>query len=62
MERKKEKNLCLFQIPITFFTKVERKILECIQKHKRPKQGGWRDGSGVKSTDCSPRGPEFNSQ
>lgn len=34
----KRKNLCLFQIPITFFTEVERKILECIQKHKRPKQ------------------------
>ena len=23
---------------------------------------GWRDGSEVKSTDCSSRGPEFNSQ
>ena len=23
---------------------------------------GWRDGSMVKSTDCSSRGPEFNSQ
>ena len=23
---------------------------------------GWRDGSMVKSTDCSTRGPEFNSQ
>jgi hypothetical protein len=23
---------------------------------------GWRDGSAVKSTDYSPRGPEFNSQ
>jgi len=23
---------------------------------------GWRDGSVVKSTDCSPRGPEFKSQ
>jgi hypothetical protein len=22
----------------------------------------WRDGSVVKSTDCSPRGPEFSSQ
>jgi hypothetical protein len=22
---------------------------------------GWRDGSEVKSTDCSSRGPEFNS-
>jgi len=25
-------------------------------------EGGWRDGSAVKSTDCSSRGPEFNSQ
>jgi hypothetical protein len=24
--------------------------------------GGWRDGSDVKSTDCSSIGPEFNSQ
>jgi hypothetical protein len=24
--------------------------------------GGWRDGSAVKNTDCSSRGPEFNSQ
>jgi hypothetical protein len=24
--------------------------------------GGWGDGSAVKSTDCSSRGPEFNSQ
>jgi hypothetical protein len=23
---------------------------------------GWRDGSAVKSTNCSSRGPEFNSQ
>jgi hypothetical protein len=23
---------------------------------------GWRDGSAVKSTDCSYEGPEFNSQ
>ena len=23
---------------------------------------GWRDGSVIKSTDCSSRGPEFNSQ
>jgi hypothetical protein len=23
---------------------------------------GWRDGSEVKITDCSSRGPEFNSQ
>jgi hypothetical protein len=26
------------------------------------KMGGWRDGSVVKSTGCSSRGPRFNSQ
>jgi hypothetical protein len=31
---------------------------------KGRQRGGWRerDGSAVKSTDCSSRGPEFNSQ
>jgi hypothetical protein len=24
--------------------------------------GGWRDGSAVKSADCSSKGPEFKSQ
>jgi hypothetical protein len=24
--------------------------------------GGWREGSAIKSTGCSSRGPEFNSQ
>lgn len=26
------------------------------------REGGWRDGSAVKSIDCSSRSPEFNSQ
>jgi hypothetical protein len=26
------------------------------------KRWGWRDGSAVKSTDCSFKGPEFKSQ
>jgi hypothetical protein len=26
------------------------------------KRGPWRDGSAVKSTDCSSEGPEFKSQ
>ena len=30
--------------------------------HRKGSLGGWRDGSVVKSTDCSFRGPEFNSQ
>jgi hypothetical protein len=30
----------------------------CFKKQQR----GWRDGSAVKSTDCSSKGPEFKSQ
>jgi hypothetical protein len=29
---------------------------------KQKNDRGWRDGLVVKSTDCSSRGPEFNSQ
>jgi hypothetical protein len=29
---------------------------------RKTKTGGWRDGSVVKSTDCSSKGPEFKSQ
>ena len=29
---------------------------------KRQRQGGWWDGSVIKSTDCSSKGLEFNSQ
>jgi hypothetical protein len=29
---------------------------------KKKKEEGWRDGSVGKSTDCSSRAPEFNSQ
>jgi hypothetical protein len=32
-----------------------------ISSHKTVKWG-WRGGSAVKTTDCSSRGPEFNSQ
>jgi hypothetical protein len=31
-------------------------------KNKKQKTRGWRDGSVVKSTDCSSEGPEFKSQ
>jgi hypothetical protein len=31
-------------------------------KKKKKKPRGWRDGSAVKSTDCSSKGPEFSSQ
>jgi hypothetical protein len=30
--------------------------------HERKHKVAWRDGSKVKSTDCSFRGPEYNSQ
>jgi hypothetical protein len=30
-------------------------------KQLRELTGSWRDGSEVESTDCSSRGPEFNS-
>jgi hypothetical protein len=32
------------------------------KKSKETLIKGWRDGSVVKSTDCSSRGPEFNPQ
>jgi hypothetical protein len=35
-------------------------ILLLLKKKKNIQ--GWRDGSVVKSADCSSRGPEFNSQ
>jgi hypothetical protein len=31
-------------------------------KHEIKDLKGWRDGSAVRSTDCSSRGPEFKSQ
>jgi hypothetical protein len=33
-----------------------------INRIKKRRGGGWRDGSVVTSTDCSCRGPKFNSQ
>jgi len=37
-------------------------MLLTIVVYKNGISGGWRDGSVVKSTDCSSRGPEFKSQ
>jgi hypothetical protein len=34
----------------------------CVRSQLRDYLEGWRDGSGVKSTDCSSEGPEFKSQ
>jgi hypothetical protein len=33
-----------------------------LKKKKENRTMSWRDGSAVKSTDCSSRGPEFNPQ
>ena len=49
----------LTQSVIRICTTMEQKRLEI--KNARG-VGGWRDGSVVKSTDCSSSGPEFNSQ
>jgi hypothetical protein len=32
------------------------------KKERKKERGGWRDGSVVKSADCSSEGPEFKSQ
>jgi hypothetical protein len=37
----------------------DRRLISKIYKEFKK---GWRDGSVVKSTDCSSEGPEFNSQ
>jgi len=39
-----------------------RDLKTCLHSNIIPPTRGWRDGSVVKSTDCSSRGPEFNSQ
>jgi hypothetical protein len=43
-------------------THLPHSLLEELYKNVRTLMKGWRDGSAVKSTDCSSRGPEFNSQ
>ena len=41
-----------------YILRVQRVVILVV----KTKTWGWRDGSEVKSTDCSSRGPEFNSQ
>ncbi|XP_063127090.1 endoplasmic reticulum resident protein 29 isoform X1 [Rattus norvegicus] len=36
--------------------------LDCVTHSKESMSLGWRDGSAIKRTDCSSRGPEFKSQ
>jgi hypothetical protein len=41
----------------------QNKTKKTKKKRKKERQiWGWRDGSVVKSTDCSSKGPEFKSQ
>ena len=68
-----ERNICLFYVEhlnfgIYYFYLVKKVIGNFQLKSyvtvyfKKIIYEGWRDGSVVKSTDCCPRGPEFNSQ
>jgi hypothetical protein len=41
-----------------FYQKKKKKK----KKRKKKRTLGWRDGSAVKSTDCSSEGPKFKSQ
>ena len=40
----------------------DEKIQSIIEHCERKQAEGWRDGTAVKSTDCSYKDPEFNSQ
>ena len=55
------------QRQISEFSRVSSRTVGATQRNpvskKQNKQTrGWRDGSIVKSTDCSSKGPEFSSQ
>jgi hypothetical protein len=41
---------------------IQRNPVSKNKTKKKIKHLDWRDGSVVKSTDCSSKGPEFNSQ
>jgi hypothetical protein len=47
---------------MSFGERQEKKTLIKKNKTNKQKPWGWRDGSAVKSTGCSSKGPEFNSQ
>jgi hypothetical protein len=48
-----------FEISLKY---IARSCLKKCKDLKKQNKTGWRDGSAVKSTDCSSRGPEFISQ
>jgi hypothetical protein len=56
---------CIDQAPAAKLAKLQLTINTIRGQRRinyRRKYRGWRDGSVVKSTDCSSRGPEFKSQ
>jgi hypothetical protein len=50
--------MCQWKGEIQKAKEVELTCYYCMRR----KVQGWRDGSVVKSTECSSEGPEFNSQ
>jgi len=44
------------------YDKIFRIINKSLKKRKKKKMFCWRDGSAVKSTNCSSEGPEFKTQ
>jgi hypothetical protein len=46
-------------VPKATFVDEEGRLAGIVLTHLA---SGWRDGSAVKNTDCSSKGPEFNSQ
>jgi hypothetical protein len=67
-----DKDLCKFKASLVYIVQVSQvyKPRPCLKTNKTKQKiktfetlcVGWRDGSAFKSTDCSSRGPEFNSQ
>jgi hypothetical protein len=51
--KQRQVDLCEFKVSLGCIVKP------CLKKKRG---GAWRDGSVVKSTDCSSEGPEFKSQ
>ena len=69
--RQRQVDLCEFETSLVYrgSSKIGSKATEkpCLEKTKQTNKQkknywGWRDGSVVKSTTCSSKGPEFNSQ
>jgi len=50
--------LLIFKATVAWRVRIKAEKI----KVSKPPGAGWRDCSVVKSTDCSSRGPEFNSQ